>query len=138
MLLQMALFHSNNRVILHCKRVPHTLYAFICCGHLGSFHVLAIVNSAYLPLFLCDLALVFTFQSFPGGSDGKIACSLCWRPRFNPWVGKIPWRRKWQPTPVLLPGKFHGWRNLVGYSPWGHKESDFAFTFTFNISLFVL
>ena len=33
-------------------------------------------------------------------------------------------RRKWQPTPVLLPGKFHGWRNLIGYSPWGHKELD--------------
>jgi len=42
----------------------------------------------------------------------------------DPWVGKIPWRRKWQPTPVLLPGKFHGLRSLVGYSPWGHKESD--------------
>ena len=48
----------------------------------------------------------------------------CSRPRFNPWVGKIPWRRKWQPTPVLLPRKFHGWRSLVGYSPWGHKELD--------------
>ena len=34
------------------------------------------------------------------------------------------WRRKWQPTPVFLPGKSHGWRNLVGYSPWGRKESD--------------
>ena len=33
-------------------------------------------------------------------------------------------RRKWHPTPVLLPGKFHGWKSLVGYSPWGHKESD--------------
>ena len=43
---------------------------------------------------------------------------------FNPWVGKIPWRRKWQPTPVLLPGKSHGWRSLVGYSPWGRKELD--------------
>ena len=39
---------------------------------------------------------------------------------FNPWVGKIPWRREWQPTPVFLPGQ----RNLVGYSPWGRKESD--------------
>ena len=48
----------------------------------------------------------------------------CWRPRFDPWVGKIPWRRKWQPTPVLLPGKSHGWRSMVGYSPWGLKESD--------------
>ena len=36
----------------------------------------------------------------------------------------IPWRKKWQPTPVLLPRKFHGWRSLVGYSPWGRKESD--------------
>ena len=41
-----------------------------------------------------------------------------------PWVGKILWRRKWQPTPVLLPGKFHEQRSLVGYSPLGCKESD--------------
>ena len=39
-------------------------------------------------------------------------------------VSPLWWRRKWQPTPVLLPGKFHGWRSLVGYSPWGQKESD--------------
>ena len=43
---------------------------------------------------------------------------------FDPWLGKIPWSRKWQPTPVFLPGEFHGQRSLVGYSPWGHKESD--------------
>ena len=48
----------------------------------------------------------------------------CRRPGFNPWVRKIPWRRKWQPTPVPLPGKLHGQRSLVGYSPWGHRESD--------------
>ena len=40
------------------------------------------------------------------------------------WVRKIPWSRKWQPTPVSLPGKFHGQRRLAGYSPWGCKESD--------------
>ena len=45
-------------------------------------------------------------------------------PRFDPWVGKIPWRRKWQPTPVFLPGESHGQRSLAGYSPWGCKESD--------------
>ena len=44
--------------------------------------------------------------------------------RFDPWVRKISWRRKWQSTPVFLPGEFHGQRSLVGYSPWGHKESD--------------
>ena len=41
-----------------------------------------------------------------------------------PWVGKIPWNRKWQPTPVFLPEKSHGQRSLVGYGPCGHKESD--------------
>ena len=43
---------------------------------------------------------------------------------FDPWDGKIPWRREWQPTLVFLPGKSHGWRSLVGYSPQGRKESD--------------
>ena len=54
----------------------------------------------------------------------KGICLQCRRPWFNPWVWKIPWRRKWQPTPVFLPGEFHRQRNLVGYSPWGHRESD--------------
>ena len=48
----------------------------------------------------------------------------CRRCRFDPWVGEILWRRKWQPTAVFLPGKSHGWRSLVSYSPWGRKESD--------------
>ena len=41
---------------------------------------------------------------------------------FNPWIGKILWRGKWQPFPVLLPGKSRGQRSLVGYYPWGHKK----------------
>ena len=45
---------------------------------------------------------------------------------FDLWVKKIPWRRKWQSTPVFLPGKFHGKRSLVGYSSWGCKETDKA------------
>ena len=51
-------------------------------------------------------------------------CLQCGRPGFDPWVGKIPWRRAWQPTPVFLPGASHGQRSLAGYSPWGRKESD--------------
>jgi len=50
------------------------------------------------------------------------ACQ-CRRHGFDPWVRKIPWRRKWQPTSVFLPGKSHGQRSLVGYSPWVPKES---------------
>ena len=76
-----------------------------------------------------------TIMDFPGGSEGKSICLQYGRPGFDPWVRKIPCRRKWQPTPVLLPGKSHGQRSLVGYSPWGHKEtrlSDFTFTFSTN------
>ena len=46
------------------------------------------------------------------------------RDGFSPWVGKIPWRRKWQFTPIFLPGEPHGQRGLAGYSPWDRKESD--------------
>ena len=48
----------------------------------------------------------------------------CRRPGFKPWVRKIPWIRKWQPTPVFLPGESHEQRSLAGCSPWGHKELD--------------
>ena len=44
--------------------------------------------------------------------------------QFDPWVRKIPWRRKWQSIPVFLPGESHGQRSLVGYSLWGYKELD--------------
>ena len=49
---------------------------------------------------------------------------LCRRPRFNPWVQKIPWWRAWQPTPVFLPGKSPRTEEPGGYSPWGRKESN--------------
>ena len=66
---------------------------------------------------------LFIFKS--GCFSGKESTCQCRRCRFYPCIGKMPWRRKWQPTPVLfLPGEFHGQRGLVDYSPWGHKESD--------------
>ena len=58
----------------------------------------------------------------PGGSDSKE--SACNVGGLDPWVRKIPWRREWLHTPVLLPGEFHGQRSPADYSPWGHKESD--------------
>ena len=51
-----------------------------------------------------------------------VICPQCRRPGFDSWVGKIPWRRKWQPIPVFLPGEFHGQRSPAGYSPGGHKS----------------
>ena len=67
--------------------------------------------------------ILYPLQGFPGSSaDKESACSV--EDPFDPWIGKIPWRRAWQPTPVFLSGKIHGQRSLAGYSPWGHKESD--------------
>ena len=58
------------------------------------------------------------------GKDSACQCRRHKRCRFDPWVRKSPWSRKWQPTPVFSPEKFHGQRSPVGYSPWGCKESD--------------
>ena len=63
-------------------------------------------------------------MGLPRWLSGKEPTSQCRRHkrhRFDPWVRKIPWRRKWQPTPVFLPGKSHGQRRLAGSSPWGHE-----------------
>ena len=72
---------------------------------------------------LTGIGQITTSLGFLGGSESKI-CLQCRRPGFDPWVRKIPWRTEWQPTPIFLPGEFHGQRNLVGYRLWGRKESD--------------
>ena len=105
-------------------------------------------KSGCLVLFLCPLEsrqmILFkseqiTSKNFKGAHDyiyncGKVykskntvdsrVCLQCRRLQVDPWVRKIPWRREWQPTPVFLPGEFHGQRRLVGCSPWGHMELD--------------
>ena len=96
-----------------------------------------------IPLFICttfSLSIIcsWIFRLFPclgsckqccyeprvGFSSVCLQCRRCRRYRFHPWVGKIPWRRAQQPTPLFLLGKSHGQRSLVDYSPWGHKELD--------------
>ena len=61
-------------------------------------------------------------MGFPGVACGKGSTCQCRRCRFGPWVGKILWRRKWQPIPGYLPGKLPGQRSLEGYSPWDCKS----------------
>ena len=64
---------------------------------------------------------LYKFSRLPWWLSGKEPTCQCRRRRFHPWVRKIPWRRKWQPTPVFLVRKSHGQRSLVGDSPWGCK-----------------
>ena len=54
----------------------------------------------------------------------RVKKSTCNTGGFDPWVGEIPWRREWLPSPVFLPGELHGPRSLAGYSSWSLKESD--------------
>ena len=84
-----------------------------------------------LPALLLQLLLIYPCLSrgSSGASYGKKkkkkknlpAIQETW---VHPWVGKIPWRREWLPTPVFLPRELHGQRSLVGYRPWGCRESD--------------
>ena len=79
-----------------------------------------------------NLSLLYYMQilyhlGFSGGSKGRV-CLQCRRPEFSPWVGTIPWRRKWQPTPVCLPGKPHG--RLQSKGPQSQTRLS-GFTFTF-------
>ena len=71
--------------------------------------------------------LLANLWGFPGGASGKEPAYQCRRPKrcgFEPWVGKIPWRRTWQPTPVFLLGESHGQGSLMGCGPQAHKELD--------------
>ena len=112
-------------------------YFLPVCGL--SSHSLDIVFYIAEVFYFNEVQLINYFFDFPGGSDVKSICLQCRILGFDPSVGKIPWRREWQPTPVLLPRKPHEWRNLVGYSTWGCKESDtterlhFHFHHVFNV-----
>ena len=128
--------------------LPHlssqSLYVIYCCVSWKWFNLvnlLYIQQSVYVALLWASFFLTFYFilesswlMEFLGSSAGKeltCQCGRCKRWRFNPWVRMIPWRRKWQPTLLFLPGKFHRQRSLAGYSPWqatAHdcKESDTA------------
>ena len=85
----------------------------------------------FLWLDSCAFFFLFTYPlygyGFPGGRvsiESPCQCKKGRRCGFSLWVGTFPWKKKWQPVPVFLPGKFQGQRSLVGYSPWGHKELD--------------
>ena len=100
---------------ISCKVLPWVV--FIAEGHIS---MLAALSYKGLDT---DTMLQYAV-GFPGGSvSGKESACQCRRHGFNHWVWKIPWKREWLPTPVFLPGESHGQRSLMGYSPWGPKES---------------
>ena len=87
------------------------------------FQCSALKQSNYRLCLSGDFQLISLpiFLGFPGGSEGKQSACNAGDLSSITWVGTIPWRRKWQPTPVFLPGESGGQRSLAGYSPWGHR-----------------
>ena len=78
----------------------------------GKMHVIHVTYQSYC------------LRKWLSGKESACQCRGHRRDRFSPWLGKIPWRREWQPTPLFLPGKSHGRKSLMGYSLWGCKELD--------------
>ena len=81
-------------------------------------------------------AYIFKYIDFPGGSDSKASVYNAGSLGLIPESGRFPWRRKWHPSPVFLPGKPHGQRSLVGYSPWGRKELDTTEQLHFHFQMY--
>ena len=90
-----------------------------------TFYLVSLIDNSFCICFL-SLSLCFSLSLYiyiyAHGGSGVKHLSQCRRRRFNPWVRKTPWKRKWLPTPVFLPGEFHGQRSLVDCSPRGHKR----------------
>ena len=94
-----------------------------CCFFFNGNWTCGLCNSNHIALGLMSPILLLLWCS---GQDSTFQCRRCKRCGFDIWVGKITWRRKWQPNPVFLSGKFPGYRSLAGYSPWSLKELDMA------------
>ena len=131
-------------LVLWSKQDITTLYHFSLLFLHSSIFFFFKLLMLTLKKILGPLLFVGTSSSiggFPGGSVVKNSPTNAEdrhkrhrRLRFNPWVWKIPWNRKWQLTPVFLPGKFQEQRSLASYSPWSCKESDMIEN-TYNVGL---
>ena len=102
----------------------------LCCSHWLGSALTPDVNLGRSPnsqpifstlkMGISNCAYFMIMNGFPGGASGNEPACTCRRHKrheFDPWVGKIPWRRAWQPAPQFLPGESHGHRSLAGYSP---------------------
>ena len=104
-------------------RLEHCVLAWRIPGMVGAWWAAVYgVAQSQTRLKRLSIALFWGLPRWLSGKESTCQCRRHRRPEFDPLVGKISWRRKWQPTPVFLPGKSHGQRSLVVYSPWGCKR----------------
>ena len=117
---QINRFHN---LAIYADILDWILDHFSFLSHSPMCQSLLLVQSSFIHVSF--LIIQFLLMGFAGayGKESACQCRRYKRRGFDPWVRKIPWSRKWQPTLVFLPGKFHGQRSLEGCSPWGQKES---------------
>ena len=113
---------GSNPGLLHCRQILYQLSPKGAQEYWSRQPILSPVDLPD-PGFEPGSPALAVDSLLPGGSDGKSVCLQCGRPGFDPWMGRILWRRKWQPTPVLLPGQYHGLRSLqsMGLQIVGHN-----------------
>ena len=111
---------SSHRLLDNCLSWVLVKSVFCLLIHTQS-DVFWVTVHGMVSILVC---LVFMAPWWYGSKEPTCQGRRLKRHGFDPRVGKIPWRSKWQPTLIFLPGKSHGQRNLVGFSPWGCKESD--------------
>ena len=111
---------------IYSSTLPHNPNPLVCCFFLQNSDLFLVIVYIEIKNIQYIIYLITCIYCLFGGSPGEESFWQCRRPRrhgLNHWVMKIHWCRKWQPTPVFLPGKSHGQRYLEGYSAWGCKES---------------
>ena len=117
-----------------------SFYLIIFDITLYKFKVYNVANFIHLCIIIAIVPIISYLycatQGLPKWLSGKESFCQCRKWGFDPWVGKIPWRRQWHPTPVLLPGKSHGQRSLESCGPWGCWGSDMTEWLHFHFSLF--
>ena len=116
----------RREVFFLCKANPATSALNLIFFDFFLFFVSIVLSSFILSLSWRDL-----LSAYNGRSEGKE--SAMWENRVQSLVGKIPWRRKWPPTPVFLSREFYGQRSLMGYGPWGPKELDMTEQLTLSL-----
>ena len=127
--------HSSKASVLRCSAffTVQLSHPYMTSGKTIALTRRTCVGKVMSQLFNMPSRLIITptigFTGFPrwcSGKESACQCRRCKRHGFDPWVVKIPWRRKLQSPPVFFLGKFHGQRSLASCSPWGPRESDTA------------
>ena len=104
-----------------CVKGHHLLFYFLKNIYVFNLFILVVLG---LSCGMWDHTSYLQYVNCASGKESACQCKRHKRHGFNTWVGKIPWNKAWPPTLVFLPEESHGQRSQVGYSPWGHKESD--------------